>query len=205
MGIPAILAGGAHLPLTERTLSSEAVSLCNTFYQTSLNAGDYKRSQAFRGADGKLYLELLNPNTGEVVITFSNLAEGQTAPTVETIALGNPLSFVSSEYSWLVSPVTVFSADELEFLDELGSGNTYPTEHTDNTLAWKLASLLNNYRVLGHWMSGTIGELCAGGFKLVYKGVASEAPEVFSLNPDDMVTVVQILHGSKRGFICLRV
>lgn len=205
MGIPAILAGGAHLPLTERTLSSEAVSLCNTFYQTSLNAGDYKRSQAFRGADGKLYLELLNPNTGEVVITFANLAEGQTAPTVETISFGNPLSFVSPEYSWLVSPVTVFSADELEFLDELGGGNTYPTEHTDNTLAWKLASLLNNYRVLGHWMSGTIGELCVGGFKLVYKGVADEAPEEFLLDDDDMVAVVQILHGSKRGFICLRV
>lgn len=204
MGIPVILQGETHLPLTERTLSSEAVQMANLFYQTSLNEGDFKQSQAFRGADGKLYLELINFNTGAVIVTFTNLAEAGQPADVELV-IANPLSFASTEQSWLTSPVTVHSADELEFLDELGSGNTYPTEHTDNTLAWKLASLLNGYQVLGHWMSGTIGELCAGGFKLVYKGEADKAPEEFQLHDDDTVAVVEILHGSKRGLICLRV
>jgi hypothetical protein len=204
METPAILKGEVHLPLMEGTLSSEAVSMANMFYQTSLNAGDFKQSQAFRAADGKLYLELINVNTKEVIVTFTNKAEAAKAADTELV-IGNVLSFASDEYSWLTSPVAVHSANELEFLDEVGVGNTYPTENTDNTVAWKLSTLLNSYRVVGQWKSGTIGDLCTGGFKLVYKGTADKAPEEFLLSSSDMVAVVQILHGSKLGFICLRV
>lgn len=204
METPAILKGETHLPLKEGTTSSEAVSLCNTFYQTQLNAGDFKQSQAFRGVDGKLYLELIHFNLGTVVVTFTNVAEAVKAVEDELV-IENILT-ASAEYPWLTSPVAVHSADELEFLDEVGVGNVYGTEYTDNTVAWKLATLLNNYRVLGQWKSGTIGDLCAGGFKLVYKGTSEDAPDEFLLEDSpDMVAVVQILSGSKLGFICLRV
>lgn len=204
MDIPSILKDMPHLPLSEGMLSSQAVGLCNMFYATTLNDGDYKRTQAYRGADGKLYLELIHFNLNQVVVTFTNRADAAKV-TESELVIDNILTS-STEYPWLASPVAVHSADELEFLDEVGVGNTYASDNTDNTVAWKLATLLNNYQVLGQWKSGTIGELCAGGFKLVYKGTSEDAPDEFLLEDSpDMVAVVQILNGSKLGFICLRV
>jgi hypothetical protein len=203
MDIPAILKDEPHLPLSEGMLSSQAVGLCNMFYATSLNEGDFKKTQAFKDSDGKIRLELIHFNTGDVIVSFVNKAAATAAAQAEWV-LDNPLMSAPDTFAWLGSPVAIHSADELEFLDEVGVGNTYPTEATDNTVAWKLAQLLNSYRFLGQWVSGTIGEQCAGGFKLVYKGVAEDAPDEFLLYGPDVVAVVQILHGSKQGYVCLR-
>lgn len=203
MDIPAILKDEPHLPLSEGMLSSQAVGLCNMFYATELNEGDFRKSQAFKGSDGKIRLELIHFNSGEVIISFVNKAAATAAASAEWL-LDSPLMSTPDEFTWLGSPVAIHSADELEFLDEVGVGNTYPTEATDNTVAWKLAQLLNSYRFLGQWVSGTIGEQCCGGFKLVYKGVAEDAPDEFLLSGPDVVAVVQILHGSKQGYVCLR-
>lgn len=209
MDIPAILKDEPHLPLSEGMLSSQAVGLCNMFYATALNSGDFKQTQAFKDSNGTVRLELIHFNSGEVVVTFINKVTAATDPALAptqptTWLLDSPLMTAPDEFAWLGSPVAIHSADELDFLDEVGVGNTYPTEATDNTVAWKLAQLLNSYRFLGQWMSGTIGGQCVGGFKLVYKGVADDAPDEFLLAGPEVVAVVQILHGSKQGYVCLR-
>lgn len=206
MNIPAILQGEVHLPLSDGMTSSTAVPLANQFYQTDLNADDFKLSQAFRVVDGQLHLELISIETGEVAVTFVNKSQVKATTTNEAgeWIIDNPLMTPAANTTLLTSPVAIFSATELDFLDALGSGNTYATEGTDNTVAWKLANLLNSYNVLSRWVSGTIGEYSVGGFKLVYKGPASGAPQEFRQTPTDMLAIIEILHGDNKGFLCLR-
>lgn len=203
MSIPEILQGDVHLPLTERMLVAEALQLANTFYQTELKAEDYNDSQAFKTPDGQLLLEVSDKSTGEVVIRFVNKSKSNTVATPAMMRLWNPLVGVTDTHNYLAAPVQLASAEEIRFLDELGSGNTYPTD-SDNGLAWKLASLLNEYGVAGRWMAGTYGDLSTAGFELVYKGVSSKAPAEFLIDFSPMVAILRFHNGDRKGYLCLK-
>jgi len=212
MEIPALLKGTPHLPLKEGTLASEAIVLANTFYQSELEASAFQETQTFLNGEGQLTLELLDPDTNEVIVTFVNKSttvgkapEEEEQGEEDTVwNLTNPI-FQPSQYNeWLTDPVQLHSEEELTFLDALGNGETYPVEGTDNSVAFKLATLLNSQQVMGKWVSGTLGDLCAGGFTLVFKGWSMEAPDGFLMDYSPMVAIIQINHGSKKGYLCLR-
>jgi hypothetical protein len=214
MEIPEILKGGVHLPLKEGMTSVQAIELCNGFYLTALSAEDFKQSQAFLNPSRQFALELIDKESGEVLVTFTNktmavqpVEEGSSLAVDDSDdwVIDNPLYDTGTRAVWLNAPITVHNVEELEFLDIVGVGNTYPIVGTDNTVAYTLAQLLNNYRVMGGWMSGTIGELCTGGFKLVYKGSTQDLPTEFMVDYSEMVAIVEILHGSQQGYLCLRV
>lgn len=203
MEFPEILKG-AHVPLTPSMTSDEAITLANGFYQTSLDPSLFKKSQTFWNAEMVLQIDLIDPKTREVIANFVNKSSKVTPVTVDgPLELDNPL--VSAEPAELMGPVIVLgSAVELEFLDAVGSGNTYPTTGTDNNAAFDLKNLLNAYQFIGGWVSGTLGERAVGGFRLVYKGSSENAPAEFPMDPSPMVAIIEILHGEQKGFICLR-
>ena len=199
MEIPDILKGEPHLPLTATMLLSEALPLANMFYQTSLSSGWFSESQAFVDQNGNLVLEARSAETGEVLIRFVN--QNINVPqTVQRQALNNPLD---TDVKWMAPFVVVDDAHELAFLDELGSGNTYSTL-SDNTLAWKLATLLNEYHVAGHWRASTFADYSAAGFELVYKGPSADAPEEYLIGDSDMVAILRFHHGTNKGMLCLK-
>lgn len=204
MEFPEILKG-AHVPLTPRMTSDEAITLANGFYQTTLDASLFKKTQVFWNNEAMLQIDLIEPYSQEVVGHFVNKTfQAASAPAVPLLLLSNPL--VSEvEVAELLGPVIVLdSAVEIEFLDELGSGNTYPIIGTNNNVAYYLSSLLNAYQFLNGWVSGTMGVLATGGFRLVYKGPSEGLPAEFPMDPSPMVAVIEILHGQQKGFICLR-
>jgi len=203
MEFPEILKG-AHVPLTPSMTSDEAITLANGFYQTSLDPSLFKKSQTFWNAEMVLQIDLIDPKTREVIANFVNKSSKVTPVTVDgPLELDNPL--VSVEPAELMGPVIALSsAVELEFLDAVGSGNTYPTTGTDNNVAFDLKNLLNAYQFIGGWVSGTLGERAVGGFRLVYKGSSENAPAEFPMDPSPMVAIIEILHGEQKGFICLR-
>jgi hypothetical protein len=205
MEFPEILKG-AHVPLMMGMTSDEAITLANGFYQTSVDASQFKKTQSFRNNDTMLQIDLIEPFTGEVVASFVNKAStlkvtGHIEP---MLSLDNPLVSATSPAK-LMGPVIVLgSAVEIQFLDELGSGNTYPIIGTDNNVAYYLSGLFNAYQFLGGWVSGTMGTLATGGFRLVYKGPSEDAPAAFPMDPSPMVAVIEIRHGQQKGFICMR-
>lgn len=204
MEFPEILKG-AHVPLTPSMTSDEAITLANGFYQTTLDASLFKKTQTFWNNESMLQIDLIEPYSQEVVAHFVNkTSQVVSAPAEPLLTLSNPL--VSEvEAAELLGPVIVLgSAVELEFLDAVGVGNVYPTTGTDNNAAFDLKNLLNAYQFLGGWVSGTLGENATGGFRLVYKGPSEDAPAEFPMDPSPMVAVVEILHGQQKGFICLR-
>jgi len=192
MDIPDILKGTPHLPLVEKMLSDEAIELANGFYQTSLDASLFKKSQTFVNADGRLSLELIDKTNHEVVLTFVNKA-AQFVVDEET----------SSGVEWLGDPIQVEKFSELNFLDAVGVGNTYPIVGTDNQVSWQLAQLLNQKQFLGHWSAGTMGSLSAAGITLVYKGSGKDAPEEYNITAKK-VAIIRINHGKQKGLVCLR-
>lgn len=199
MEIPDILKGEPHLPLTATMTLTEALLLANAFYQTSFSAEQFSPAQAFEDPNGLLVLEARDPETGEVLIRFVNKS-ANVSKVAQRLTLSNPLA---SESQWMGPLVVVDSAAELDFLDELGSGNTYSTL-CDNTLAWKLATLLNEYNVVGHWRASTFAEYSAAGFQLVYKGPSADAPEEYLIGDSDMVAILRFNHGLNKGMLCLK-
>jgi len=195
----------AHVPLTLGMTSDEAITLANGFYQTTVDADQFTKTQTFWNSDLILQIDLIDPETGEVVASLVNKASAlKVIAEPEVLSLGNPL-VSETPLVELMGPVIVLgSAVEIQFLDELGVGATYPTTGTDNNAAFDLKTLLNAYQFLGGWVSGTLGANCTGGFRLVYKGPSEDAPAEFPMDPSPMVAVIEILHGEQKGFICLR-
>lgn len=212
MTLPDILKGTPHLPLKESTTKEEAIQLANGFYGTDLKEEDYKPSQAFWNTTGLLSLELISNESGEVKVTFANLnvkkPESPTTPVEDDEDdiwnLSNPLDTPELNQNLMAPPVHVNFADELVFLDQLGKGPVvYPVQGNDNSLAFELSKLLNNYQFLGRWVSGTMGSNSTGGFELIYKGPSKDAPEEFNLEASDMVAIIKIHHGETLGNLCL--
>lgn len=199
MEIPDILQGEPHLPLTPTMTLTEALLLVNAFYQTTFSAEQFSPSQVFKEPSGLLVLEARSPEDGEVLIRFVN--KNANAPQVaQRLTLSNPLAVTSQ---WMGPLLVVDNAAELDFLDELGSGNIYSTL-CDNTLAWKLATLLNGYNWVGHWRASTFADYSAAGFQLVYKGPSADAPEEYLIGDSDMVAIIRFLHGTNKGMLCLK-
>jgi len=202
MVIPAILKGTPHLPLTERMTLAQALPVINMFYQTRYEEADFAESQAFRDEAGDLVLEARDPATGDVLIRFVNKCENNQV-TVEgssVMKLSNP--FVNEDL-WMGPPITVDDPAELSFLDELGSGNTYPTNH-NNELAWKLCVLLNEYNAVGHWKASSLATYSTAGFELVFKGPSEDAPSEYLVGDSEMVAILRFHHGTKKGMLCLK-
>lgn len=203
MSIPEILQGDVHLPLTELMETGAAISLANQFYQTELDSEDFNNSQVFTTPDGQLVLEVSDKTTGEVAIRFVNKAKvAVAAPAM--ISLWNPLRNTSPDQQALMAPsVQLDSAEEIAFLDQLGGPSVYPMD-TDNTLAWKLAKLLNEHEVLGRWMSGTFAEYSTAGFELVFKGHSLDTPPEFLVDFSPMIAIIRIHQGKQKGYLCLK-
>lgn len=202
MEIPAILKGDVHLPLKEGMTSHEAIALTNSFYGTDLKIVDFRLTQVFTTDSGHFNLELIEEATGLVKVLFIN--KNQDVITNNQNGFDNPL-LVTDSVHWLAAPVVVYNAQEITFLDAMNIDDVYPITGTDNELAYRLSSLLNQYRVLGRWVSGTLGDYCTGGFKLVFKGRSEDAPSEFQVGGSPYLVVVQILHGTNQGYLCLRV
>lgn len=210
MGIPAILQGEPHLPLKESTTSDEAIELSNAFYQTELDPKDFKPSQAFWCGRGTLTLELIDKESGEVVVTFKNKSsnggneESPPETEEENWDLTNPILEGDDKTPFLYPPIKLMFPKELEFLDELGKGPVlYPTTGNDNNLSYKLAQLVNSYGQAGYWVSGTMGVNCMGGFELIFNGESKEAPEEFSVPSSDKIVIIKTHHGESIGYLCL--
>lgn len=197
MEIPSILQGDVHLPLKEGMMSNEAIALSNSFYDTALRPEDFRETQVFQTDTGIYNLELIEEATGEVKVLFVNKNMNPVVAPV-TWEMQNPLT------RWVAAPVTVGHAEELGFLDALDAGDHSSVTGGDGNLSYQLAQLLNDYRVAGRWVSGTLGQYAAGGFQLVYKGSGKEAPAEFGMD-SDYIVVVLITNGSTRGYVCLRV
>lgn len=199
MELPDILKGEPHLPLTAMMTLSEALPLANAFYQTSLGMERFSESQVFTDSSGRLVLEARSMEDGEVLIRFvnMNLNPSQVAP---RLILDNPLT---ANDQWMGPLVKVDDPSELAFLDDLGSGNIYPTL-CDNTLAWRLSQLLNEYNAVGHWKASTFSAYSTAGFELVYKGPSASAPEEFLIGDSDMVAIIRFHNGTNKGMLCLK-
>jgi hypothetical protein len=196
MNIPDILLRTPHLPLLESTTSEQAVALANTFYQTSLVAGDFKATQAFISSVGHLALELVDAQTGKVVVTFENYAFQ--APTEKETLWGTPASVFMGD------PVLVSDASELDFLDNLVVGASASDVWLSH-IAHDLAQLLNCYQFMPTWHSGTLAQRTTGGFKLVYKGPTKNLPgSLYGVPPSPMIAIIEITHGKQLGHVCLR-
>ncbi|MNM37217.1 hypothetical protein D3C81_479430 [compost metagenome] len=199
MDIPEILREGEkHLPLAEHMTGEDAIALANVFYQTKLQADDFLEAQAIV-VDGRVQLDLVGKEDGELVIHFVNNAR----PAVETArGLFNPLVQATAEHSWMAPQLRLVDASEMAFLDDLGSGNIAPLSGGADS-AYKLAQLLNSNNLLGGWTSGTMGDRCTGGFQLVYKGWSIDAPDGFLLDYASEVAIIKINHGTEQGYLCL--
>lgn len=200
MDIPEILQGSVHLPLTATTTVAEAVQLANGFYQTQLDAASFKEATPEVNVEGRLVLLLVEVGTENPVIHFVNK---NTIVPATLKALINPLAKAVDQHDWLAPSVQLTSAEEIDFLDELGSGRVYPLDSA-NTLPWRLAQLLNEYGVAGRWMAGTFAELSTAGFELVYKGPSAKAPEEFLVDASPMVAIIRTHHGDRKGYLCLK-
>lgn len=203
MSIPEILQGDVHLPLTELMVTGEALTLANQFYQTDLNAEDFINSQAYKTPDGQLVLEVSDKTTGEVAIRFVNKAKANTVATPAMLSLWNPLVQPTEKHSWMAATVQLDSVEEVAFLDAMASGSIYPMDG-DNTLAWKLATLLNENNVLGRWMAGSFAEFSTAGFELVFKGHSLDVPNEFLVAFSPMVVIIRIHQGNQKGYLCLK-
>jgi hypothetical protein len=206
MEFPEVLKG-AHVPLNPGMTSDEAITLANGFYQTSVDPTQFKKTQSFWNTESVLQIDLIDPFTNEVVTSFVNKTykvNHSVAVEPVMLSLDNPLVTTETPIELMGQVIVLGSPVELEFLDELGSGNTYPIIGTNNNVAYYLSGLLNAYQFLGRWVSGTMGDLATGGFKLVYKGPSEDLPAGFPMDPSPMVAVIEILHGQQKGFICLR-
>lgn len=197
MVIPEILKGDVHLPLKEGMMADEAISLCNMFYNTTLDPTDFLDTQVFTSQQGIYCLELTTLES-EVVVNFVNKTM---APIVKDPSTPlNPIETAPDGVKWLCGALFVQFPEELTFLDQMGVGGTGSSEES-----YKLATLLNGYSVIGRWMSGTLGDLCAGNFVMVYKGRESEAPDEFKTGDSPAIFVIKITAGSKQGYLCLKV
>lgn len=190
-----------HLPLTEGMLASQAIDMINNMYlpMSPLAASDYKDTQAFIGSDGKVKLELVNKETGNVLMTFVNFMSSAKA----AVQIANP--FGAREHTaFMAEPLTIDRKEELDFLDNVPVKVPNPTFYAINDVNHQLATLLNNYNYQGRWMSGTFGLLSTAGFEVVYKGTSLDVPDEFLLDYSPYVVIIKLHEGEQRGFICLR-
>lgn len=200
MDIPLLLQGEVHLPLAPGMTGGEAIVLANQFYQSSLNPDDFRPSVV--GIAGtRMILDLFDLE-GTLRIKFSNKATPAPEKEQLQLALRNPVTEPSATHAWLMPPIHLVSADEMAFLDVLPDGETYPTDG-DNTLAWKLSRLLNEYEA-GSWVSGTLGDASTAGFTKVFKGWSMDVPEGFLVETySKQVAILRINHGQQQGYLCL--
>ena len=190
-----------HLPLTDGMLVGEAIDIINNVYLPMLpmSKDGFKETQAFVGTDGKITLELIDKETGNVLMSFSNYMG------VPKAGVDIPNPFAAREYtSFLFEPLTVDRKEELDFLDALPVGIPNPTFFAINDTNHQLATLLNNYNYQGRWMSGTFGALSTAGFEVVYKGWSMDVPDEFLLDYSPYVVILKLREGEQRGFVCLR-
>lgn len=192
-----------HLPLTEGMMTEQAVTMINSMYlpMSPLSVEDYSDSQAFVGSDGKVKLELISKESGNVLMTFVNFMTVAPAPTA--VAFANP--FAAREHTaFMAEPLTVDRREELDFLNDIPVGIPNPTFYAINDVNFQLATLLNNYNYQGRWMSGTFGLLSTAGFEVVYKGWSMDVPDEFLLDYSPYVVIIKLHEGEQRGYVCLR-
>lgn len=199
MEIPELLKGEPHLPLMEMQTLSEVLPVANAFYQTRFTMEDFKDAQVFKDPNGRLILEALDKSTGEVLIRFVN-RNADPIKVEDSLTVDNPLF---SSHNWMGPPVKVEHEAELSFLDAVGSGNTYTTL-ADNTLAWQLSNLLNEYNAVGHWKASTFAAYSTAGFEIVYKGPGQDVPPEYLVGEADQVVILRFHHGNNKGMLCLK-
>lgn len=205
------LATDLHVPLTEGMSVDEALVLFNGFYLTSYKASQFKSAQAFVSSSGYVTLELQNPEDDEVWYTFVNKMRvvdenNNSIPTNNPVfEFVNPLDVTTTSTELMTGPVIITHLQELEFLKDVPLNQPLAIDDLTNQLPFQLSSLLNNYGVLGRWVSGTLGELCTGCFSVLYFGPGSDAPSEYLLGENvDTAVLIKLNQGSRQGVICLQ-
>ena len=204
------LAENLHVPLTAGMSLSSAVDLFNAFYLVTVDKARFKDTQAFVSSSGYLTLELIDNVSGEVIYTFVNqmrvVVDEEAVPmNTSTFVFTNPVELASAAVTWLTAPVIITHLEEMEFLKDLTLNQPQAIENLTNPLPYQLSTLLNNYGVVGRWVSGTLGELCTGGFALLYYGSGQAAPPDYLIRENvDTVALIEINQGSRQGVLCLQ-
>ncbi|EBV8434190.1 hypothetical protein NFI00_000055 [Salmonella enterica] len=204
------LSDNLHVPLSVGMSMEQAVGIFSAFYLVTLDTARFKPSQAFVSSSGYITLELLDKNTGELLYTFVNrmqVVKDDTTVPVHNPAFEfiNPLELSTPTINWLTGPVTITHLQEMEFLKDVPVNQPQAIENLINPLPFQLSTLLNNYGVLGRWVSGTLGELCTGGFTLLFYGPGQDAPAEYLISEAvDTVVLIEINQGSRQGVLCLQ-
>lgn len=185
-----------HLPLKEGMVTADAFNLINMLYldQSPQDPANYAECQVYYNRDGRLEFEVLDKETGAVLMTFVNKSM-------------TPISLEHAELldnSKLMAEPLVLSKDDAYLLDNLGTGLKYPTDRpAHDDFPFILATYLNEREYIGAWNSGTYGGLCTGGLEVIYKGSGKETPEGFPKPNSPVVAIIEIHHGQQKGRICL--
>lgn len=185
-----------HLPLKEGMVTSDAFNLINLLYLDAnpQNPDDYAESQTYFNRDGRLEFEVINKETGFVLMTFVNKSMVPVAKEYEA----------QLDNSKLMAEPLVLPQDRAPLLDYLGTGLKYPIDHpAHDDFPFILAQYLNEREYIGVWASGTYGNLCTGGLEVIYKGPGKDTPEGFPKPNSEMVAILKIGYGEQKGCICL--
>ncbi len=204
------LSDNLHVPLTIGMSMEDAVKIFSAFYLVKVDTSRFKSSQAFVSSSGYITLELLDKISGEVVYTFVNrmqVIKDETPVPVHNPAFEftNPLELSTPDVNWLTGPVPITHLQEMDFLKDALVNQPQAIGNLTNPLPFQLSTLLNNYGVVGRWVSGTLGELCTGGFTLLYYGAGKDAPPEYLVGETvDTVVLIAINQGSRQGVLCLQ-
>lgn len=208
MLLPDILLSNPHLPIKVGATLAEALQMCSIFYEVDLDASVFKETQAFLGQTGKVRLELIDRETNTLLTTFINQTKPKLNDGVDPAVTGNwelknPLEMFVGKKELLGPPLKVVGSTELSFLNGQQIGTPLPLIASLGDLAFKLASLLNEYGYMTRWVSGTFGGASTAGFEIVYRGPSEGADLDFNLEPSNDLVIIKLHHGEVKGCICL--
>lgn len=204
------LAENLHMPLTVGMSKDAAVDVFSAFYLVKVDKTRFKDTQAFVSSSGYITLELIDKTSGEVVYTFVNrmqvVKDDVTIPVNNSaFEFTNPLGLTTDKVNWLTTPITITHLEEMEFLQDVTLNQPLAIDNLTSQLPFQLSTLLNNYGVLGRWVSGTLGELCTGGFTVLFYGPGAEASSDYLIGENvETVALIQINQGKRQGVLCLQ-
>lgn len=185
-----------HLPLKEGMVTADAFNLINMLYldNNPQDPANYAESQAYYNRDGRLEFEVIDKETGCVLMTFVN--KSMTPLVTEHAELVN-----NSE---LMDAPLVLAQEDAGMLDNLVTGLKYPVDSPAwDDFPFTLAQYLTDREYIGVWVAGTFGNLCTGGLEVIYKGPGKETPDGFPKPNSPMVAILEFPQGQQKGRICL--
>lgn len=178
----------------------------NKFYGINLGRGKVIDTQVYVSKTGHLQLDVLTEEGGCPCITFKNYSEVILVEEVEGVDFNiiNPLTKHTNAGRFLTRPVKVWVKQELDFLKEVEVGVEMSVESQSSlTKARALTNLLNDYRVLGRWVTGSMGDYSTANFTLLHLGEITGEWDGVVIDSSPYGAIIKIDSGSNKGLLCL--